>query len=304
MIESSLFESHFDLIPFAIYAVDVTTHEIIFTNRQFRETFGDHKGKPCYKELYDADRPCAFCRIPDLITRDGQPNGRTLVFEHFNDAADCWFQLQERAMAWPDGRVVKYSIAVDISELKKTQNQLAEAHAQLALKNKELSLLSVTDPLTGLCNRLRLDEVLDDEAARMERHGRFFSVIIADIDHFKRINDEHGHAVGDAALREAAGVLAASVRVTDTVGRFGGEEFLVVCPETDLAGAGRLAETLRRRIGERTYPGGGRLTMSFGAAQARPGEGPARLVGRADAALYRAKAQGRDRVCLAEDPAG
>lgn len=208
MIESSLFESHFDLIPFPIYAVDVTNHEIIFTNRQFRETFGDHKGKPCYKELYDADRPCAFCRIPDLVTRDGQPNGRTLVFEHFNDAADCWFQLQERAMAWPDGRVVKYSIAVDISELKKTQNQLAEAHAQLVLKNKELALLSVTDPLTGLCNRLHLDKVLDDEAARMERHGRLFSVIIADIDHFKRINDEHGHAVGDAALREAAGVLA------------------------------------------------------------------------------------------------
>jgi diguanylate cyclase (GGDEF)-like protein len=207
-------------------------------------------------------------------------------------------------MAWPDGRVVKYSIAVDISELKKTQNQLAEAHAQLVLKNKELALLSVTDPLTGLCNRLHLDKVLDDEAARMERHGRLFSVIIADIDHFKRINDEHGHAVGDAALREAAGVLAASVRATDTVGRFGGEEFLVVCPETDLAGAGRLAEALRRRIGERTYPGGGRLTMSFGAAQARPGEGPARLVGRADAALYRAKALGRDRVCLAEDKTG
>ncbi|QLA18565.1 sensor domain-containing diguanylate cyclase [Desulfolutivibrio sulfoxidireducens] len=303
MIESTLFESHFDLIPFAIYAVDVATHEIIFSNKQFRELFGDHRGTSCHRALYDLDRPCAFCRIPDLVTRDGQPNGRTLVFEHFNDAADCWFQLQERAMAWPDGRVVKYSIAVDISELKKTQNQLAEAHAQLALKNKDLARLAVTDPLTGLCNRLRLDKVLADEAARLERHGRIFSVIIADIDHFKRINDEHGHAAGDAALRDLARVLARSVRATDTVGRFGGEEFLVICPETDLAGAGRLAEVLRCRVAEVTHAAGGRLTMSFGAAQARSGEDPSKVVGRADAALYLAKAEGRDRVRLADVPA-
>ena len=303
MIESTLFESHFDLIPFGIYAVDVTTHEIIFSNRQFRELFGDHVGKPCYKTLYDLDRPCTFCRIRDLITRDGLPNGKTLVFEHFNDAADAWFQLQERAMSWPDGRVVKYSIAVDISELKETQNRLAEAHAQLALSNRELARLSSTDSLTGLANRLTLDRVLADEAARGERHGRVFSVLLGDIDHFKRINDVHGHAVGDAVLRDVAGVLAASVRETDVVGRFGGEEFLVVCPETDLSGAANLAENLGRKVGKRTYASGERLTVSFGVAAWTPGEPPSRLVGRADAALYRAKALGRDRVCLAEAPA-
>jgi diguanylate cyclase (GGDEF)-like protein len=303
MIEGSLFESHFDLIPFGIYAVDVTTHEIIFSNRQFRELFGDHVGKPCYKTLYDLDKPCTFCRIRDLITRDGLPNGKTLVFEHFNDAADAWFQLQERAMSWPDGRVVKYSIAVDISELKETQNRLAEAHAQLALSNRELARLSSTDPLTGLANRLTLDRVLADEAARGERHGRVFSVLLGDIDHFKRINDMHGHAVGDAVLRDVAGVLAGSVRETDVVGRFGGEEFLVVCPETDLSGAANLAENLGRKVGKRTYASGERLTVSFGVAAWTPGEAPSRLVGRADAALYRAKALGRDRVCLAEAPA-
>ncbi len=301
MIESSLFESHFDLIPFGIYAVDVATYEIIFSNRHFRELFGDHVGKPCHKTLYDLDRPCSFCRIRDLVTRDGMPNGKTLVFEHFNDAADGWFQLQERAMSWPDGRVVKYSIAVDISELKETQNRLAEAHAQLALKNRELDRLSVTDPLTGLPNRLALDRVLEDEAARGQRHGRTFSVIIGDIDHFKRINDIHGHAVGDTALREAAATLAASVRGTDTAGRFGGEEFLVVCPETDAAGAEILAENLRAGVEERIYAKGERLTMSFGVAESRPGESPSRLVARADAALYRAKALGRNRVCRAEE---
>jgi len=300
MIESSLFKSHFDLIPFGIYAVDVTTYEIIFRNKHFRELFGDHEGKPCHKTLYDLDRPCSFCRIRDLITKDGLPNGKTLVFEHFNDAADAWFQLQERAMSWPDGRVVKYSIAVDISELKETQNRLAEAHAQLALKNRELARLSSTDALTGLANRLALDSVLNDETARAERHARIFSIILGDIDHFKRINDQHGHAVGDTALRAVAGVLAGSVRGTDVVGRFGGEEFLVVCPETDAAGAGRLAENLRRAVAEREFAAGSRLTMSFGVAESLPGELPSRLVSRADAALYRAKALGRNRVCQAK----
>jgi len=300
MIESSLFESHFDLIPFGIYAVDVTTYEIIFSNKHFRELFGDHVGKPCHKTLYDLDKPCSYCRIRELITKDGLPNGKTLVFEHFNDAADGWYQLQERAMSWPDGRVVKYSIAVDISELKETQNRLAEAHAQLALKNRELGRLSSTDPLTGLANRLTLDRVLTEETARQGRHGRAFSVIISDIDHFKLINDQHGHAEGDAALQAVAEALSGLVRGTDVVGRFGGEEFLVVCPETNLAGAGRLAEKLRRAVVAREYAAGSKLTMSFGVAESQPGEPPSRLVSRADAALYRAKALGRDRVCLAE----
>jgi len=300
MLESSLFESHFDLIPFGIYAVDVATHEIIFSNKHFRELFGDHVGKPCHKTLYDLDRPCTFCRIRDLITRDGLPNGKTLVFEHFNDAADAWFQLQERAMSWPDGRVVKYSIAVDISELKETQNRLAEAHAQLALKNQDLARLSATDPLTGLANRLTLDRVLADEAGRAKRHGRIFSVILCDIDHFKRINDLHGHAAGDQSLIQAARTLAGAVRGTDVAGRFGGEEFLVVCPETDLAGAAHLAEVLRRAMAEQTYATGETLTGSFGVAAFAPGETPSQLVGRADAAMYRAKAQGRGRVCVAD----
>lgn len=138
MIESTLFETHFDMIPFGIYVVDVDTYEIIFVNRFFKDRFGDFTGDACYKTFQLLDRPCTHCKIRDLVTKEGRPTGRTYVYEFFNDVDDRWYQMHEKAMSWPDGRIAKYAIAVDISELKEMQNRLAEAHAELALKNKEL----------------------------------------------------------------------------------------------------------------------------------------------------------------------
>jgi len=139
MLESSLLETHFDVIPFGIYVVDVATLKLIFVNRHFRDRLGDLSGRKCYEAIYESPQPCLFCKIRNLVDRDGLPNGKTYIFEHFNDKDDRWYQLQEKSMSWPDGRVVKYSIAVDITELKEVQNRLAEAHAELALKNRDLS---------------------------------------------------------------------------------------------------------------------------------------------------------------------
>jgi signal transduction histidine kinase len=139
MLESSLLETHFDVIPFGIYVVDVATLEVVFVNRHFRDRLGDLAGRKCYEAIYESPQPCLFCKIRNLVGRDGLPSGKTYIFEHFNDKDDRWYQLQEKSMSWPDGRVVKYSIAVDITELKEVQNRLAEAHAELALKNRELS---------------------------------------------------------------------------------------------------------------------------------------------------------------------
>ena len=139
MLESSLLETHFDVIPFGIYVVDVATHDLVFVNRHFRDRLGDLAGRKCHEAIYESPQPCLFCKIRNLVGRDGLPSGKTYIFEHFNDKDDRWYQLQEKSMSWPDGRVVKYSIAVDITELKEVQNRLAEAHAELALKNRELS---------------------------------------------------------------------------------------------------------------------------------------------------------------------
>jgi signal transduction histidine kinase len=140
MLESALLRTHFDVIPFGIYVVDVASLELVFVNQHFRETIqGEAEGGKCHQVIYASALPCPHCRIAELLTPDGMPNGRTAVFDHYNERDERWCQLQEKTMGWPDGRVVKYSIAVDISELKETQNRLAEAHAELALRNRELA---------------------------------------------------------------------------------------------------------------------------------------------------------------------
>jgi|GEM_PF-2786474 len=157
--------------------------------------------------------------------------------------------------------------------------------------------LSNTDRLTGLANRRRLEEVLAEECERSARTGLALTVIMADIDHFKRINDTWGHPVGDQILAAIAGILREKVRKVDRPGRWGGEEFMVICPDTGLEGGQELAEKLRQAVAGHAFSVAGRQSCSFGVATLHPGESVESLVSCADVALYRAKHQGRNRVC-------
>jgi diguanylate cyclase (GGDEF)-like protein len=179
----------------------------------------------------------------------------------------------------------------------------ADVQAQLVEKNLQLEVLSASDRLTGLFNRLRLDQVLKEEQQRRARTGADLSVILLDLDHFRAVNDAFGHPVGDRVLASAAALLKAGARQTDVVGRWGGEEFLVICRETDLAGALVLAEKLRAMLAAHDFGDVPRRTGSFGAATLRPAEDVVSLIARVDAALYRAKHLGRDRVEAEEPPA-
>ncbi|OJX71873.1 diguanylate cyclase [Magnetospirillum sp. 64-120] len=180
------------------------------------------------------------------------------------------------------------------------EHQVAERTRELEQKNHELQRISVTDRLTGIYNRTKLDQVLASEHLRQERSGRPFGLILLDIDHFKRINDSFGHPVGDVVLVQTANILSTSVRATDTVGRWGGEEFLIVCPETDGPGLVALAENLRGHIAEHVFPTAGNQSASFGIAVHQPGESIEAIISRVDQALYRAKNQGRNRVLAAD----
>lgn len=168
--------------------------------------------------------------------------------------------------------------------------------------NRELERLSITDRLTGLYNRMRLDETFDREIRRTQRYGQCFSIILLDIDHFKSINDTHGHQAGDRVLIAVAGILRDHIRRTDEIGRWGGEEFMILCPETDLDGALTLAENLRRQLAATPMPPADSVTASFGVACHVEGDEPQDMVSRADRALYAAKRAGRNRV--AGQPAG
>lgn len=138
MTKGDLFETLFDIIPYNIYLADIDSYEILYMNKEMIKQRGNLVGRKCYKNIYGEPKPCYFCKIPDLIDDKRKPNNKTIVFEWFNPVDDNWYQLQEKAIYWPDGKTVKYAIAVNIMELKETQNRLAEAHALLTLKNREV----------------------------------------------------------------------------------------------------------------------------------------------------------------------
>lgn len=161
---------------------------------------------------------------------------------------------------------------------------------------KEIEKLAITDKLTGLYNRAKLDDALDQEIQRAERYNHPLSVFILDADHFKEVNDQYGHQIGDLVLKELAGVLAQSIRSTDTIGRWGGEEFLVICPVTKQEDAHSLAEKIRAAVSNHLIPKVGSRTVSIGVSSLQHEDTAADLLKRADNALYEAKGSGRNNV--------
>lgn len=192
--------------------------------------------------------------------------------------------------------LVKANIRLE-SEVRARTAELARANAELARANAELKVLARRDPLTGLPNRLAGTERLESEFVRLGRTDEGYAILMIDVDLFKPINDRFGHPVGDQVLRHVAEVVAGALRESDSVARFGGEEFMVVLPATDLDGAVHAAEKIRAAVSDSTAPVVGRVTISIGVAMADRGQVSAdAAVRNADAALYRAKANGRDRV--------
>jgi diguanylate cyclase (GGDEF)-like protein len=178
-------------------------------------------------------------------------------------------------------------------------SRLQGRREQLTLLNTELARLASIDPLTGLRNRRAIDQYLHDALSAARRHDQALSVLVMDIDHFKAINDTLGHHSGDAVLEHTARVLEKALRTEDAIGRWGGEEFLVVLPSTDEEGALRVTERLRRALAqdqpEEARSHGLTVRITIGVAEWRQDEMD-ELVRRADSALYLGKAAGRDNV--------
>jgi diguanylate cyclase (GGDEF)-like protein len=175
-----------------------------------------------------------------------------------------------------------------------------------ASRNARLESLAANDPVTGVPNHRSVVTTLDGEIARARRYGRACALLFLDLDHFKALNDSYGHPSGDAALREFASVVRAALREPDSLGRWGGEEFVAVLPETDDEAAMVVAERVRAAVATHTFwaAGGAHLTCSIGVA-AYPGNAGSRdaLIERADQAMYAAKRLGRNQVRSAGDPA-
>jgi diguanylate cyclase (GGDEF)-like protein len=204
--------------------------------------------------------------------------------------------LAERLTAAQDEAAI---VAIDARRISDVR--LRTAFESLADRVADTWRLATIDPLTGVANRQAILDHVEQELARAVRYRHPLSVILVDLDHFKRLNDSHGHAAGDRVLRHVGALLASSVRAIDTAGRYGGEEFLVVLPETDADAAASVAEKLRRIVaGSPLRLDSGEVVTVTLSAGVAGGQGdvlrPEVLVRDADAALYSAKALGRDQV--------
>jgi two-component system cell cycle response regulator len=212
------------------------------------------------------------------------------------DAPACLSRGAHDFMAKPpqlDELIARVSAAVRVKRLQD----------DLHMANRLLTHQALTDALTGLANRRHGFAELDRLVAAAQRHGRSLCVLMADLDHFKTLNDTYGHDAGDACLREAARRLGGAVRTSDLAVRWGGEEFVVLMPDAEGAKAAEVAERIRSDVADPPFFAGQdeiHVTMSVGWAMRNDGESGADLVARADAALYEAKRRGRNAVVGAD----
>ncbi|MCL7940933.1 GGDEF domain-containing protein [Halomonas sp. ATCH28] len=287
-----------DSLDAAVYVSDIHTHDLLFLNAYGRQQWGEPEGRKCWEVLQEGQSgPCEFCNNPRLLDAQGRP-GPAVVWEFQNTQDGRWYQCRDQAILWSDGRLVRVEIATDITERKALEDALKASHHRV-------ERLAYRDELTQLLNRRAFFAACHEQLARLPPKQPF-AVMLIDLDHFKAINDAHGHAAGDHVLREVARIFQAQLRGSDILCRFGGEEFALALPGTSRSDAAELAERLRLALssGSMEYAGqrlGG--SASFGVAAAPCDEvGLDELLNAADQAMYRAKHQGRDRVCTALGP--
>lgn len=196
------------------------------------------------------------------------------------------------------GAVVRCSTLVTF--FRNMQYRLGIANEKLATALTQIEVLARQDEVTGVANRRGVMERLHQCLESAQRDGTPLCVVLLDVDHFKQINDSFGHDGGDRVLKAFGALLSSQLRAGDGAGRYGGEEFLLVLPDTDLLQAGELIERLRQRIAQaswaQTIGTGARVTATFGIAQYRPGESVEAMIARADAAMYSGKSAGRNRL--------
>ena len=226
----------------------------------------------------DAERVRASIRLSALQLSHWREEYRVLLPQR----GLRWIRGEATPEELPGGGTLWHGYVSDISDLKRVE--------------EELRALSITDSLTGIHNRRYFQDRLKAEMVRLNRTSGALSVIMLDIDHFKRINDQHGHAVGDGVLQELCKRISLRLRRTDVFCRLGGEEFMVLCPNTDGEHAYSLAMELWQSLRNAPMEPVGIVTASFGVASWRVDEGIDGLLLRADSAVYVAKQAGRDRV--------
>jgi len=306
------------LATLAVIVVSSSTGGIWMSQR--RRTRGAASAGPAVSTApRNEDRAATLERIEAALTElfssvTGSLSTMTGDSTKYGRALEQHRQSLERIATIEDLRELEQRLNEQVRDVQaandRYRRELDAANLRVQEQQKDLERLQGSvglDFLTELPNRQRLDEFMRDLMSRAERYGQRFAIVIFDLDHFKSINDQFGHAAGDRVLRALAQLLAEDKRASDFLARYGGEEFVMLLPQTTLENAVKLAEKLAERIRARNFQFQTqpiRLTVSAGVGEVAPGLDTAdSLFERVDKALYRAKSEGRDRVCTSEAPA-
>lgn len=291
---NTIFESFHE--PFNIVGRD---YKIIKFNAAFMhmrdKRATDIYGKKCYSVLHNRDRICKNCLVEKTFQSKG-PYAKEKVLK-LSNGSRAWVEIYTYPILDHRGNV-SYVITYtrDITDRKKEEEEKKELISNL-------NHLSTTDSLTGILNRRALNDMLNHEIERATRYNSDLSLMLCDVDRFKNINDTHGHMAGDRALQAVTAALKASLRKSDILGRYGGDEFMIILPETTLAGAHNLAEKIRSAVEELELEitGGDRvkLSLSIGITRCSTSiDNIDTIVGLADTALYASKQTGRNKVSV------
>jgi diguanylate cyclase (GGDEF)-like protein len=306
--------STLDALAEGVLVID-TKQQIVLANKAFVEKSGRPRDKLQGSKVTDlkwtrTDKDAPFPW--ELAMRENAPQIGALLTMHSTPHHRCTFVVNATPVlgsdGTPRGAMATFDDVTSIEEknvqLEEMLQSLKTSFEDVRQKNMELKVLAARDPLTGCLNRRSLFDAFVIEWQSAAGQGTFLSCVMVDVDHFKSINDQYGHAAGDDVLRELAATLLEGVRKTDFVGRYGGEEFCLLLPRTSLQAAAAIAEKLRQRVAEACVSR--KVTASFGVASTEGGaHHPQELLEEADRAMYLSKKLGRNRVtCWSEKATG
>ena len=306
MKENKLFEALLDVIPFAAYAVDIETYEVVYANKMMMESMYAPREKNCWKKVFGQEDICSWCTIPELKQRKAIYQSEKLVSTFFDEVTDQWLQSYDELVKWPDGRTVRYSIAVDITEQKEIQATMIKTHAKLAIKskklqeaNKKLEFMATKDFLTGINNRGHffnlVNKIWDTELCE----NKYIFVAMLDLDKFKSINDTYGHKTGDDILKIFTKNIEKYLDEDDIFGRIGGEEFALVLPSNNETDSLNKLENIRKSTEELIVSSNSKditFTVSIGVVEKTDDVSIDVLLDDADKKLYEAKIAGRNKI--------
>ena len=306
-MENNFFASLLEVIPFPTYAVDIDTYQVVYMNKVLEDRVYAPNEEFCWKKIYGQNQICSWCTVFKLMQDYKVGKNKKFINTFFDESSDIWLQAYDELITWTDGRIVKCTIAIDITEQKEMQSSLICTHTKLARQtkklkeiNKKFELMAKTDYLTGINNRRNFFHLGESFYEKDKECKQDIYIALFDLDNFKLLNDTYGHHLGDKALIAFVEKVEKNINKNiDIFGRLGGEEFALIIQSSSEDNMVSKIDNIRKNIEKITLVENGKeihFTVSVGLVKRKLNETLDMTLEVADKLLYEAKNAGRNRI--------